>query len=157
MRLARAPWSRRTSICFGTAFTVLNRCSRACEPAVSKVTHQSTEDSEFAVGIWSDGRIGTFRGIRVGSSGYGGTAFGDQGIGPIGPYGGYQPLVIEIGKFFRSHQPPVEATETIELYAFMQAAALSKARGGVPVTIAEVLEDARKEAANLLVGKLDPR
>lgn len=121
------------------------------------VAHQSTEDSEFAVGTWSDGRIGTFRGIRVGSSGYGGTVFGDQGIGPIGPYGGYQPLVIEIGKFFRSHLPPVESKETIELYAFMQAAALSKARDGVPVTIAEVMKDATEKAAILLEGKLDPR
>jgi hypothetical protein len=121
------------------------------------VTHQSTKDSEFAVGIWSDGRIGTFRGIREGSGGYGGTAFGDQGIGPIGSYGGYRPLVIEIGKFFRTHQPPVAAEETIELYAFMQAAAESKARGGVPVAIGEVMDQARDKAEQLLQGKLDPK
>lgn len=119
------------------------------------VTHQSTKDSELAVGIWSGGRIGTFRGIRAGSGGYGGTVFGDRGIGAIGPYGGYQPLVLEIGKFFRSHEPPVDASETIELYAFMQAAALSKERGGVPVKIAEVLEQANRAADSLLQGKLD--
>ena len=121
------------------------------------VTHQSTDDSEFAVGIWSDGRIGTFRGIREGSGGYGGTAFGDQGIGPIGPYGGYRPLVIEIGKFFRTHQPPVAPEETIELHAFMQAAAESKARGGVPVAIGEVMDQASGKAEQLLQGKLDPK
>lgn len=121
------------------------------------VTHQSTQDSEVAVGIWEGGRIGTFRGIRAGSGGYGGTVFGDQGIGPIGPYGGYRPLVIEIGKFFRTHQPPVAAEETIELYAFMQAAYESKARGGVPVKIAEVMDAAKQSAAELLKGKLDPK
>lgn len=121
------------------------------------VSHQSTNDSEFAVGIWTADRIGTFRGIRAGSGGYGGTVFGDQGIGNIGPYGGYRPLVIEIAKFFRSRQPPVDPSETIELYAFMQAAAESKARGGVPVAIAEVIQEANRRADQLLVGKLDSR
>lgn len=120
----------------------------------AQVTHQSTEDSELAVGIWSGGRIGSFRGIREGSGGYGGSVFGDRGIGAIGPYGGYRPLVIEIAKFFRTHRPPVDAEETIQIYAFMQAAQLSKERGGVPVSIAEVMEIAGKEAKELLAGKL---
>ena len=90
------------------------------------VTHNSTEDFELAVGIWADGRIGTFRGIRAGSKGYGGIAFGEKGITEIGPYGGYRPLVVQIAKFFRSLKPPIAAEETIELYAFMQAAAKSK-------------------------------
>ena len=120
----------------------------------AQVTHQSTDDSELAVGIWSGGRIGSFRGIREGSGGYGGSVFGDRGIGAIGPYGGYRPLVIEIAKFFRTHRPPVDAEETIQIYAFMQAAQLSKERGGVPVSIAEVMEIAGKEAKELLAGKL---
>ena len=120
----------------------------------AQVTHQSTEDSELAVGIWSGGRIGSFRGIREGSGGYGGSVFGDRGIGAIGPYGGYRPLVIEIAKFFRTHRQPVDAEETIQIYAFMQAAQLSKERGGVPVSIAEVMEIAGKEAKELLAGKL---
>lgn len=118
------------------------------------VTHQSTKDSEFAVGLWEGGRIGTFRGIRAGSGGYGGSVFGDQGIGPIGPYGGYRPLVVEIAKFFRSNEVPVTSDETVELYAFMQAALLSKKRGGVPVKIQEVMEAASAEASKLLEGEL---
>ncbi len=118
------------------------------------VTHQSTDDSELAVGVWDGGRIGTFRGIRKGSKGYGGSVFGEKGIGPIGPYGGYQPLVIEIAKFFRSHEPPVSAEETIQLYAFMQAALLSKQKGGVPVEISDVMKIAESEASKLLEGKL---
>ncbi|TWT82983.1 Oxidoreductase family, NAD-binding Rossmann fold [Planctomycetes bacterium CA13] len=118
------------------------------------VSHTSTDDFEFAVGRWADGRIGTFRGIRAGLSRYGGTVFCKKSIQPIGPYEGYKPLVGEIGKFFRSRQSPIEPTETIELYAFMQAAMLSKQRGGKPVDIAEVMAKADTEAKALLTNKL---
>ena len=118
------------------------------------VTHTSTDDFELAVGRWSDGRIGSFRGLRAGKTGYGGTAFGDKGIEQIGPYGGYRPLVVQIAKFFRSGEVPIDPAETVELYAFMQAASESKQRGGTPVTIADVMEAANQEAAKLLSGKL---
>lgn len=120
------------------------------------VTHTSSDDFEVAVGRWKDGRIGSFRGIRAGKSGYGGTAFGEKGIAPIGSYGGYKPLVIEIAKFFRTRKVPIDPSETIELYAFMQAASQSKKLGGVPVTIESVMDAATAEAAELLEGKLTP-
>ncbi len=120
----------------------------------ASVSHTSTDDFELAVGRWTDGRIGTFRGLRAGSRGYGGTAFGEKGITQIGGYGGYRPLVVEIAKFFRTRQAPVDAAETIQLYAFMQAASESKQRGGQPVKIAEVMEAAQNEAKALLKGKL---
>ena len=63
-------------------------------------------------------------------------------------------MVIEIAKFFRTGQSPVSAGETIQIYAFMQAALVSKQRGGVPVTIDEVMKTAKVEAAKLLEGKL---
>ena len=53
-------------ICTGTGFTELKRCTRAWGSA-AKVSHTSTADFELAVGRWSDGRIGTFRGLRAGS------------------------------------------------------------------------------------------
>ncbi|KAA5542278.1 gfo/Idh/MocA family oxidoreductase [Roseiconus nitratireducens] len=121
------------------------------------VRHTSTESREVAVGVWSGGRIGTFHGMRNGKSGYGGTAFGESAIEPIGPYGGYQPLVKQIAAFFRTEQVPIDPAETIELYAFMQAAAESKQRGGDAVTLAEVMEAAESQADQLLAGKLDPR
>lgn len=121
------------------------------------VSHTSTDGFEFAVGRWSDGRIGTFRGIRGSKSGYGGTAFGEKAIGQIGPYGGYRPLVIEIAKFFRTRETPIDPAETVQLYAFMQAALVSKQRGGEPVAIAEVMAQAEKEAALLLEDKLSSR
>jgi predicted dehydrogenase len=118
------------------------------------VSHTSTDDFEFAVGRWADGRVGTFRGIRAGKSGYGGLAFGEKAIGEIGSYGGYRPLVIEIARFFNTGEVPIEPAETIELYAFMQAAAASKAAGGKPVAIADVMEEASAAAEKLLDGKL---
>ncbi len=126
---------------------------RGCE----SVRHVSTDQYEVAIGTWKDGRVGTFRGIRNGKTGYGGTAFGSKGIAEIGSYGGYQPLVIEIGKFFRSGQTPIDPAETIELYAFMQAAELSKANGGAPVTIAQVMDEAERQADALLKGQLQSR
>ena len=118
------------------------------------VTHTSTKDFELAVGTWEDGRIGTFRGIRRGKSGYGGTAFGSKAIGTIGKYDGYQPLVEQIVSFFRTGKSPIAAAETIEIYAFMQAAFESKRSGGVPIKIGDVMAAAEREADELLAGEL---
>jgi len=41
----------------------------------------------------------------------------------------------------------VSADETLELYAFMEAADESKRRGGAEVTLKEVLDKAREEVA----------
>src|SRR5436190_4547586 len=49
--------------------------------AVSRV---QSEGTDFVLGRWSDGRVGTFRGIRDGASGYGATVFGAKGIAPSG-------------------------------------------------------------------------
>ena len=101
----------------------------------------------FAVAKAEDsGRIGSFRGIRAGKAGYGGTAFGEKGIAEAGGFDGYRPLVVAIADFFATGEPPVEPAETIELFAFMEAADESMKRGGAPVTIAEVLEKAKAEA-----------
>ena len=95
--------------------------------------------------------MGTFRGIRTpeggGKADYGGTAFGTGGIQQIGTYEGYRPLVVEIVRFFRTGKPPVAEEETLEIYAFMEAADESKRQGGKPVTLESVLAKARSEVA----------
>src|SRR5262249_6764188 len=121
-----------------TLFTIMGT---GCQ----SVTRVHTRDTDLVTGVWKDGRIGTFRGIRKGSSGYGATVFGDKGIAPAGKYSGYEPLVTEICKFFRTGVPPVSAEETIEMFAFMEAADESKRQGGGPVTIESVLAKAREE------------
>src|SRR5262249_43575905 len=94
---------------------------------------------------WKDGRVGTFRGLRTGAKGYGATVFGSKGIAPSGGYGGYEPLVLEICKFFQTGKPPVSAEETVELFAFMEAADESKRPGGVPVTTESVMAKAHAQ------------
>jgi hypothetical protein len=84
--------------------------------------------------------------MRTKSPGYGGTVFGEKGTQPIGSFRGYRPLVVQIAHFFRTHKTPVEPRETLELYAFMEAADESKHRGGVPVPLKEVLERATAAA-----------
>jgi len=122
-----------------TLFTVMG-------PGVQTVTRSGTKDFDLVTGVWKDGRIGTFRGIRSGGGGYGGTAFGTKGVAPVGPYDGYKPLVVEIVRFFRTGTPPVSAEETIDLYAFMEAADESKRQGYTPVQVAEVIAKARTAA-----------
>ena len=47
----------------------------------------------------------------------------------------YAPMLREIVKFFQTKQPPVPNEETLELFAFMDAAQRSKEAGGKPVRL----------------------
>jgi hypothetical protein len=120
-------------------FTVMGT---GCE----SVTCTATPDTHVVTGVWSDGRVATFRGIRSGKGGYGAFVFGSTGAGLVeNGKGGYVPLLVEVAKFFRTGEPPVAAEETIELVAFMQAADESKARGGASVKLADVREAAKSK------------
>ena len=107
----------------------------------------ASDSTDVVVGTWADGRIGTFRGTRSGASGYGGTAFGADGVAVLDYSSGYAPLVEAIADFFRTGDVPVPPEETIEIFAFMAAADASKQQGGAPVALADVLAQARGEAA----------
>ncbi|MDE0737194.1 MAG: gfo/Idh/MocA family oxidoreductase, partial [Pirellulaceae bacterium] len=65
-------------------------------------------------------------------------------------YDGYRPLLVEIVSFFRSGKPPVSATETIEIYAFMEAADVSKRSQGASVAIEALIKEARIAALKKL-------
>jgi predicted dehydrogenase len=110
------------------------------------VSRTHTPSSDLVVGRWSDGRIGSFRGMREGKQAYGGHAYGRDGTAELGPPAGYRPLVLEIARFFRSGKPPVSPEETIEIYAFMEAAHESTRRGGAEVRLDDLLERARQDA-----------
>lgn len=116
-------------------------------PGCQSVTRVRTATADLAAGTWEDGRLGTFRGILQGRTGFGATVFGDKGIAPAGEFGGYPPLLVEIANFFRTGQPPFSADETLEIYAFMEAADESKRQGGIPVTLRSVLDQARAAAS----------
>lgn len=107
-----------------------------------KSVTRTKEDGKIVVtGKWEGGRIGIYRE----GSGYGGKAVGDKGEGPVGSYDTYRPLVVEIVKFFKTGKVPVSPEETLEIYAFMEAADESKRQGGAEVTLASVLKAAGAE------------
>jgi predicted dehydrogenase len=114
-------------------FTVMGA---GCE----SVTRFNTGNMDVVVGKWSDGRIGTFRGTREGSHEYGGTAFGSNGNLVLGPFDGYEGLAKKIAEFFRTKKSPVDDAETLEVYAFMEAADESKRRGGASVNLKEIMD-----------------
>src|SRR5947208_4985903 len=104
------------------------------------VKRGTTSDGRIEVtGAWKGGRVGIY---REDPKGYGGTAKGENGESPVGAYDGYHPLVAEVVKFFRTGVTPVQPEETIELFAFMEAADESKRLGGVEVKIADMLKRA---------------
>jgi hypothetical protein len=51
-----------------------------------------------------------------------------------------------IVKFFRTKTPPVQPEETLEIIAFMEAADISRARGGAPVALSEVMNEKSSSA-----------
>jgi predicted dehydrogenase len=118
-------------------FTIMGA---GCE-SVSRI---QTKDTEFVAGLWKDGRIGTYRGLRKGKRDYGALVYGTKGIAQSGRYGGYGPLVDEIIKFFKTGKVPVPPEETIDIFAFMSAADESKAQGGEPVLLSSVIAKAKK-------------
>ena len=117
------------------------------------VSRAQTKDTELVTGVWADGRIGTYRGMRAGKSDYGAIVFGSKKIAPSGGYGGYQPLLVEIARFFKTGKPPVSAEETLEIIAFMEAADESKRQNGAAVTLETVRTKAGKSATAGAAGK----
>jgi len=111
------------------------------------VTRVHTEGTDLVVGVWENGRIGTYRGIREGRRNYGALVFGKKGIAEGGKKDGYRHMLVEIVKFFKTGKPPVTAEETVEIMAFIEAADESKRNGGCSVSIESVMEKARKEIA----------
>lgn len=126
-----------------TLFTVMG-------PGCESIVRTHSEGTDVVTGAWSGGRVGTFRGIRQGKSGYGGVVFTEKEIVTLGSYEGYRPLLVEIVKFFRGGDTPIDPRETLELYAFMEAADVSKREGGRVVKLSEVFATAEAAARERL-------
>jgi hypothetical protein len=101
-----------------------------------QVTHVSGKDEDVIVGRWKDGRIGTVRTLRPYGT-YGADVYRPKGVtqSKAKTQEGYRPMLVEIIKFFETGQTPVPNAETLEIFAFMDAAQKSKAAGGVPVKL----------------------
>lgn len=116
-------------------FTVMGT---GCE----SVVRVHTADTDVVTGVWSGGRVGTLRGLRNQATPHGVIVFGTKSVAQQEGGGDYAPLVAEIMKFFQTKVAPVNPAETIEMFAFMEAADESKRRGGAPVTLREVIDAA---------------
>lgn len=126
-----------------TLYTVMGT---GCEA----VNRMSTADGDVVVGRWKDGRIGTFRAVIKGAPVYGGTAFTDKGTIEVGGYQGYEVLLEQILKFFRTGVSPISKEETIEIFTFMKASNMSKAQNGEIITMDEAYRKGWKDAQKLI-------
>lgn len=112
-------------------------------PDCIEVTHIHTKDTDLITGKWADGRVGTYRGIRNAASPFRLTVFGSDEIIDTELSGSYQGLMEACLELFRTGKPAVSREETLAIFAFMEAAAASKAQGGIPVTLKEAFDTAR--------------
>ena len=103
---------------------------------VEEVSRTSTDGADEVVGRWRGGRIGSVRALRP-YGGYGALVFRSKEVSQSNPKAaaGYRPLLVEIVKFFETKQPPVSNEETLEIFAFIDAAQRSKAAGGAPIKL----------------------
>jgi len=111
-------------------------------PGCESVTRVRTDGADVVVGRWKDGRTGTMRGARAGKQDYGAVAFGEKAALATAPpmKSDYRNLLVEVVKFFQTGAAPILPEETLEMMAFMEAADLSKARGGAPVALTEITQ-----------------
>lgn len=116
---------------------------KGCE----SVTRTTTKDCDTLTGVWTDGRVATYRGLRSGKNEFGATVFCKNAIVTSLPSEGYEPVAREMARFFRTGTAPVSMEEMVEIIAVLEAADLSKARNGAPVTIAEVMNNAKAKLA----------
>jgi predicted dehydrogenase len=117
-------------------FTVMGA---GCESVV-RVT---TPDTDVATGTWKDGRVGVLYGIRTSGTPHKVLVFGSKSVVEQENSGDYAPLVVEVVKFFQTGVAPIAPEETINMFAFMEAADESRRQGGAPVKISDVMGKAK--------------
>ena len=107
-------------------YTVLGRgCVR--------VSAQSNEDFDVVTGVWSDGRMATIRGNRVGNGTFGVLLHGAQKSHFVDAYAdpkpGYAGLLEKIMPFFQGGKADVPIEETLEIVRFIEAANQARESG----------------------------
>ncbi|MFM7924574.1 MAG: hypothetical protein ACKPJJ_30495, partial [Planctomycetaceae bacterium] len=128
---------------------------------VVSVSSTGTPTAEFITAVWGDGRVGSYRGIKTGAVKYSATVFGESGVSTAGIYGhgvpvkgvvptddryvGYEGLAVEIARFFKGGPVPVTPQETLEIFALLQAAELSRAQQGAVVRLPDLTKQLAQE------------
>ncbi len=101
------------------------------------VTATSSNDAEAVTGLWSDGRIGTVRGVRTGATRYGFTAFCEHAVvnENVSTRYAYRNLCRAILQSFDSGETAVSHTSNLEVIRFVAAAIASEEQGGRPIEL----------------------
>lgn len=120
-------------------------------PGCKEVSRMHSDEGDICVGVWEDGRLGTFRAITTGPNIYGGTAITSKKKAvPAGVLDGYKPLVDAVLSFYETGNLPVAPEETIEIFTFMKASNMSLKQGGKPVKMSVALKAGQKDADKIL-------
>jgi hypothetical protein len=101
-----------------------------------EVSRVYTPEGDIVTGVWKNGKTGTVRTLRPYGD-YGAVVFRPKLVvqSKAKPTHSYQPMLVEIVKFFETKQPPVPNEETLEIFAFMDAAQRSRDEGGKPMRL----------------------
>jgi hypothetical protein len=102
----------------------------------AEVSRVSTANSDVVTGKWRDGRMGTVH-LQRPYGKYGGIVYlKDQKLNAMPDIAfNYADLEREIVKFMETKTPPVANDETLEMFAFMDAAQRSLAQNGALVKV----------------------
>lgn len=113
------------------------------------VSRVHLDDTDIVVGTWADNRLGSFRGTRSGTGNMGATIFAEKGIEVLTKSAGYSPLWVKILEYFDTGKVPVSPEETLEEFAFMEAADESRKKDGAAVELAKIMARAEAKAKKI--------
>jgi len=106
-------------------------------PGCQEVWCVYQDDAEVVVGRWADGRLGAIRGTRAGTHAYGFTAWCENEVRarPINASYIYRELLKKVVGMFESGIAPLDIEESVEIVAFIEAAAQSAQSNGQPTPL----------------------
>jgi predicted dehydrogenase len=110
-------------------------------PGCERVWAAASEGTDVVTGAWSDGRIGTLRGGRAGSTAYGFVAFCERAVihENVSTRYAYRNLCRKIVESFTKKMPDEPNETSLEIVRFVLAAEESGRRGGSPVRLVDVV------------------
>ena len=97
-----------------------------------------SELGAVAVGVWEDGRLGIARASSEGLHDYGFAAWREKAneAATVDTARIYPALLARVRDFAATGNPPVDADESVEVIAFLEAANMSMAAGGEATPLA---------------------
>lgn len=108
---------------------------RIMGPDCFSVRSFESSDSTIYIGTWKEGKQASLHGMQKEFEDFGGTIFLENGKKDLGKFTGYEALLEQILKFFKTGVSPVPEKETLGICAFIDAAAISKRKRGKEIKL----------------------